>query len=415
MFRTVSAGYAERIAQRMYHESHALASDWLARLDSLLPVDVSAIFPTSQLLDHVPLLVRHIADYLRAPADHEIAANTQVIEKAQELGALRHDQRASVHQILREYDILAEILEQFIATESTALEPDLASPLDGLGIMQRLGHAIRTLMQTTVDTFIVEYTATIGEQRDKLESFNRMVTHELRNPLSTLRFATALLVKPEVQGDAEAHTRVSTLIQRNVQRTTELVRSLEQLAFAERPVDAPNQQRVNLTYVASQVARQLGDMAQTRGVELRIAPGLPEIVTEAAQLELVLMNLCSNAIKYCDAQKSTRYVEIVAAAPRMPGRCTICIRDNGIGIPEEKLPFVFTRFFRAHRERDEELGVDGTGLGLAITEEAVRILGGGIEVESNEGIGTAVYVTLPDPGEDDASTSAPENRSLFNG
>jgi len=54
MFRTVSAGYAERIAERMYHESHALASDWLARLDSILVVDVNAIFPTTQLLDHVP-------------------------------------------------------------------------------------------------------------------------------------------------------------------------------------------------------------------------------------------------------------------------------------------------------------------------------------------------------------------------
>src|SRR5689334_16223108 len=160
MYRTVSAGYAERIADRMYHESQALAADWLARLDSLLAVDVNAIFPTSQLLDHIPLLVQHIADYLRAPADHEIAANTQVIEKAQELGQLRHEQRASVHQILREYDILADILEQFIAAESQGLEPDVATPLDALGIMQRLGHAVRTLMQTTVDTFIVEYTAT---------------------------------------------------------------------------------------------------------------------------------------------------------------------------------------------------------------------------------------------------------------
>jgi K+-sensing histidine kinase KdpD len=397
MIRSVSAGYAERIAGRMYNESHALASDWLARLDSLLVVDVNAIFPTTQLLDHVPLLVQHIADYLRAPADLEIAANTQVIEKAQELGQLRHDQRASVHQILREYDILAEILEQFIATESAALDHEIASSLDGLGIMQRLGHAIRTLMQTTVDTFIVEYTGTIGQQREKLESFNRMVTHELRNPLGTLRFATDLLTRPEILRDEESHTRVSRLIQRNVQRTTELVRSLEHLAFAERPVDAPNQQRVNIAYVAGQVARQLGDMAHARGVELRIDPQLPEIVTESAQLELVLMNLFSNAIKYCDLQKTTRYVELVVAPSPAPDQCTICVHDNGIGIPDEKLPYVFSRFFRAHRERDEELGTDGTGLGLAITEEAVRILGGSIRVESKEGDGTSVFVTLPSP------------------
>src|SRR5689334_14019882 len=121
MYRTVSAGYAERIAGRIHDESHALAADWLARLDSLLAVDLNAIFPTSHLLDHIPLLIGHIADYLRAPSDLEIAANTLVIEKAQELGQLRHAQRASVHQILREYDILAEILEQFVANESVTL------------------------------------------------------------------------------------------------------------------------------------------------------------------------------------------------------------------------------------------------------------------------------------------------------
>jgi signal transduction histidine kinase len=411
MYRTVNAGYAERVAERMHQDSHELASEWLARLDRLLAVDTNAIFPTTQLLDHIPLLVQHIAEYLRAPADLEIAANTQVIEKAQELGQLRHRQRASVHQILSEYEILAEILEQFIAAETATLPVDHASPLDGLGIMQRLGHAVRTLMQTTVDTFIVEYTSTISQQREKLESFNRMVTHELRNPLSTLRFAASLLSRPEILNDRDAHARVSELIQRNLGRTTELVRSLEHLAFAERPVDAPNQQRVNVASIAGQVARQLAEMAEARAVDLRIDPALPEIVTEAAQLELVLMNLFTNAIKYCDPRKPVRYVELVSTTPRAPEHCTLCVRDNGIGIPSAKLSFVFTRFFRAHRERDEELGTEGSGLGLAITEEAVRILGGTIHVESTEGDGTAVYISLPNPpdanGQGDQAASTP--------
>jgi signal transduction histidine kinase len=396
MYRTVSVGYAERIAGRMHDESHALAADWLARLDSLLAVDLNAIFPTSHLLDHIPLLIGHIADYLRAPSDLEIAANTLVIEKAQELGQLRHAQRASVHQILREYDILAEILERFVAHESVTLAGDVATPLDGLGIMQRLGHAIRSLMQTTVDTFVGEYTATITEQREKLESFNKMVTHELRNPLGTLRFAADLLNRDEIMSDPEGHARVARLIQRNAERTTELVRSLEHLAFAERPVDAPNHQRVHLSAIAGQVARQLGDMAHSRGVKVHVDPNLPEIVTEAAQLELVLVNLVSNAIKYADKHKPVRFVEIVPQPQLATGdTCTICVRDNGLGIPADKLPLVFTRFFRAHRERDEELGVEGSGLGLAITEEAARILGAQLRVESTEGEGTSVFITLP--------------------
>jgi two-component system OmpR family sensor kinase len=137
-------------------------------------------------------------------------------------------------------------------------------------------------------------------------------------------------------------------------------------------------------------------MADTRNVELRVDPQLPEMVTEAAQLELVLMNLLSNAIKYSDPNKPVRYVEVVRAEAQSPHTCTLCVRDNGIGIPGAQLDSVFTRFFRAHRERDEELGIDGLGLGLAITEEAVRILGGEIRVESKEGEYTAFYITLPD-------------------
>jgi signal transduction histidine kinase len=166
---------------------------------------------------------------------------------------------------------------------------------------------------------------------------------------------------------------------------------------------------VNIAYIASQVARQLSDMALARGVELRIDPQLPEIVTESAQLELVLMNLFTNAIKYCDLQKTTRYVELVATPDPAPEQCTICVRDNGIGIPDDKLPHVFSRFFRAHRERDEELGTDGTGLGLAITEEAVRILGGSIRVESKDGDGTSVFVTLPDRAKTAGISAEPGN------
>jgi signal transduction histidine kinase len=149
-------------------------------------------------------------------------------------------------------------------------------------------------------------------------------------------------------------------------------------------------------------------MAIAREVDLRIDQQLPEIVTESAQLELVLMNLFSNAIKYCDLQKTTRYVEVVGVPSMTPGECTICVRDNGIGIPEEKLPHVFSRFFRAHRDRDEELGTDGSGLGLSITEEAVRILGGSIRVESKEGEGTSVFVTLPDAGAMDDPVPPPD-------
>jgi hypothetical protein len=90
-----------------------LARAWLERLDAVLAVDGHDVFPSHQLLDHIPDVLRQIAVYLRAPVDEEIAANTAVMAKAGELGERRFDQRALVHQLVREYQLLGAVLEEF--------------------------------------------------------------------------------------------------------------------------------------------------------------------------------------------------------------------------------------------------------------------------------------------------------------
>ena len=385
MSRVVRHDYADSLAERMTDESRALAERWLDRLSEVLPVDADVIFPTAELLDHIPLLIEQIAAYLCAPADMEIAANTSVIEKAQELGYLRHEQQASVHQILREYDILADLLEQFVFDETSKLANAQSLGLDCLGISQRLGHAVRTLMQTTVDTFVSQYTATIAEQTTRLDSFNRMLMHELRTPLGTLLFAAELLNRSEASGDRASCVRLAGLIQRNLEHLSGSIRGLERLVFAERLVDAPNRQQVHIGAMAAEVARQLGDMAHARRVEIRITEPLPTLVVDAGQLELVLMNLLTNSIKYSDPAKPIRYVEVTSSDERQTDGHTFCVRDNGVGIPPALLGSVFKRYFRAYRERDDQLGIEGSGLGLSIVEESVRALGGRIHVESVEG------------------------------
>ena len=71
------------------------------------------------------------------------------------------------------------------------------------------------------------------------------------------------------------------------------------------------------------------------------------------------------------------------------------MRDNGLGIPDDAKPAVFKRFFRAHAELDDRLGIDGSGLGLAIVAECAQALGGAITCESRAGEGTTFYLELP--------------------
>src|SRR4051794_23976441 len=393
--------YAAVMSQRMTAERLALAARWLTRLRELLTVAANDVFPSEQLLDHIPSLVSEIASYLSAPAEEAIAANTAVMDKARELGLLRHQQRASAHQLLHEYEILGEILEAFLVEETgrLALSPSVAECFD---VQRRLTGAVRVLMRTTVDTFISEYTSTIQEQNERIKAFNRAASHELRSPIGTLRFASALLENDAVRQDGHRLGKVAATVKSSTDRLAWLVENLQRIARISDPVDVPSEQLVDLTSLSTEVARQLEEMASARGVAIRIAPDLPTLVTDPARLELVLLNLLANAIKYSDPAKPDGFVEVLHARRHVDAvsgddadKFTLHVRDNGLGIAEADQPAIFDRFFRAHAHRDQELGVTGTGLGLAIVIDCVQAIGGAIRCESRTGEGTSFFITLP--------------------
>jgi signal transduction histidine kinase len=385
--------YHAVIAARMASERLTIASRWLARLRELLTVAANDVFPSEDLLDHVPSLVDEISRYLAAPADNEIAANAAVIEKARELGRLRHSQRATAHQLLHEYEILGDILETFVVDEtgSLGLEPSISECFE---LQRRLTRSVRVLMRTTVDTFISEYNGTIQEQAARINAFNRSASHELRSPISTLLFAGALLEKDVVREDPQRLSKVAATVRSCADRLSWIVQNLQRIARITEPIDGPSEQQVDVRGLAEEVARQLESMAAARDVDIRIAEDLPTLHADPARLELVLLNLVSNAIKYSDPKKASSFVE-VASARSEAGDCTLYVRDNGIGIQNADQAAVFDRFFRAHAHLDRELGVTGTGLGLAIVADCVAALGATIRCESIPGEGTTFSIGLP--------------------
>jgi signal transduction histidine kinase len=396
MISATAEDYAGVMSQRVAAESRTLAARWLVRLKEILTVATNEVFASDHLLDHIPALVVEIAAYLNAPTDNEIAANAAVMEKARELGVLRHEQHASVHQLLHEYEILGDILEVFLIdeTDRLGLQPSVAQCFQ---VQHRLTRAVRVLMRTTVDTFVAEYTATIQSQTERIQAFNRAASHELRSPIGTLVFAAALLDTEVVRQDPGRMTKVAATVRSSAERLTWLVENLQRIARMGDTIDVPSQQRVDLGMLATEVARQVGEMASARGVTIRVAEGLPTIVADPAQVELILLNIVSNGIKYADAAKRDSFVEIASAeAPTDEiHTVTIRVRDNGLGIPAADLPTIFDRFFRAHAHLDGELGTGGSGLGLAIAGDCVKALGGAIRCESVDGQGTTFYITLP--------------------
>jgi len=372
----------------MRAEHRALAARWFERLLHLLPVDARDIFPTDSLLDHIPALIVEISAFLQHPEEDAIASNTAIIAKAQELGALRHAQQASLHQLLREYQVLSGILVTFVMEEMQQLDVR-PSPAESAMVVSQLHQAVNVLSQSTVESFVSLYTRTIADQNERLEQFTRMAAHEWRQPLSALHIGTTLLAQAEI--DPQSARRTIEVLQRNVARLIDLTNKVEAVARMAPAPDNAVLQTVEVSAVVEEAARQLREMADARGVEIRVTNGLPRLAVDVGRLELVFVNLLSNAIKYCDPEKPERYVE-VTGQEKDRDQYLIVVRDNGLGIPQEALASIFGRFTRAHPQRDE---ISGLGLGLSIVDDCVRALGGTVHVESTEGIGSSFTLTLP--------------------
>jgi signal transduction histidine kinase len=395
----ITTGFSEAIADRIASEHALLAGRWFARLNDLLPVGANEVFPSNSLLDHIPSLIVDISDYLKAPEDEAIAANTLVVNKARELGTLRHQQRASLHQVLREYQLLGSILFRFVEDESIRLMLT-PPPAECIGVISRLHHAVGVLLQETVETFVGLYTETITQQSERLRQFTRMATHEWRQPLAPISTAVSLLRMPLTPAQY-GHT--VDMIARNVGSLVDMTMKLERLARLDGETDNASLQVVSLSAVAHEAARQLREMADARGVELRIAAEMPAAIVDVGRLELALVNLLSNAIKYSDPAKEHRFVEVTAASDA-DNRCAIVIRDNGVGIPQRRIAKIFDRFTRAHADHAEFESITGVGLGLAIVDDCVSALNGTVTVESEEGVGTTFVLTLPEVCRNTATT-----------
>ena len=125
------------LSDRLRAAKQELVTQWLHRITARVAISTRRVFPTHQLLNHVPLLIEGIAGYLRSPA-RDIDSKAPVVAKAMELGALRHDQGFDAYELLKEYEMLGEIILAFLRETAESI-PDEYPRQDFLICWERLG------------------------------------------------------------------------------------------------------------------------------------------------------------------------------------------------------------------------------------------------------------------------------------
>ena len=213
------------------------------------------------------------------------------------------------------------------------------------------------------------------------------VSHELRAPLASIKAYTELLMSEAEKLDNRACRDWLVVIDHETDRLTGLITDYLNLSRLESGHFRLVQQPIDLAKIVAEVTAVLGVQAEQRHITIQVQtqPALPQMWADQELIRVVVRNLISNAIKF-----SNDGGHIHIAVWREADAFKFSVQDEGIGIPEEALPHMFDKFFRA-----STTAVPGTGLGLALAKEAVTAHGGHIEVESSLGRGSKFTVTIP--------------------
>lgn len=388
----VNCELAVGLATRIRAAREDLTRRWLDRIAARVAIDPNRIFPTDELLNHVPLLMDGIAAYLEDSAD-EISADMPVIDKAIELGELRFSQGFGAHEILKEYEILGGVLFAFLIRSVDEMEePCTRGELLACG--HRLFRGVSVIQHATTTHYLRMADERVREKEERLRGFNRMVSHELKNRIGTVLGAAQMLGEDWIAEDPEQRARFATIVANNAEEMQSVLQNLIELSRMD--ADSRQQRNLLLPEVVAEAVRKLREFAQSRGVHVRIAEDLPRAEVNAAAVELCLTNYISNAIKYSDPAKPERWVQVRAYLADSDGgepELRIAVADNGLGVPPEARDRLFDRFFRAGKHR--EAGIEGTGLGLSIVRETAQSLDGRAWAEFGEEDGSTFLLALP--------------------
>jgi two-component system, OmpR family, sensor kinase len=216
------------------------------------------------------------------------------------------------------------------------------------------------------------------------------VSHELRTPLTTIQGNVDLLRRGAGE-DPQMRSEALQAIGNESNRMRRLVNDLLLLAQADAGLQL-HTQPVEMDTLVLEIYRQAQVMAPS-GVRVRLgAEDQAVVLGDTDRLKQLLLNLVDNAIKY-----SPQGGEVTLTLRRTNGWVQVCVEDQGVGIPEEDLPHIFDRFYRADQSRRP----GGAGLGLSIARWIAEAHGGRLEAESLPGQGSTFSLWLPEPAGDE--------------
>ena len=337
----------------------------------------------------------------RTPEGESVMALCRLVRTGDGIlkGAVRY--RVSLSQVNSQIGILIAVMLLFgvavvffVMLSSSYFVSSIVNPVTEIGRAARriaLGdYDFR--IEKIYDDEIGELCDTINYMAGEIAAAEKMkndfissVSHELRTPLTAIKGWSETMRQGGVE-DTELMKKGLDVISGEAERLSGIVEELLDFSRMQGGHLVMKYERMDVLAELEEAVFLFDDRAKRENIDLQYiqADALPPVLGDRDRLKQVFINIIDNAIKYSNPGGRVRI-----EAADMGAHLQIVISDSGVGISKEDLPNVKSKFYKANKTRP------GSGIGLALADEIIRRHKGRLEIDSEEGVGTTVVITLP--------------------
>jgi len=243
--------------------------------------------------------------------------------------------------------------------------------------------------------FIISFVITrsferLAEASRMKSEFINIVSHQLRSPLTNIKWTFEVMASEEFEVPAEKQEEYFVNVKENIARMVELIDDLLIVSKIEQGSFSIAKREISLKDLIEDLVERYKVFAEASRIKLNFysQENIPKVLADPSLLKIVTENLIDNAIRYT---KGGGIVEIKLIKEK--DKVLFAIKDSGVGIPQKEQKYIFQKFFRAENISKER--TRGSGLGLYVCKSILDKLGGQIWFKSQLGKGTTFYFKLP--------------------
>ncbi|MBD2503339.1 sensor histidine kinase [Anabaena azotica] len=388
-------------SQVLAENSNTIIAKWVAAVREDRQIESADDLSYTAIKNHIPDVFQAMVTVLSQSQESDIKS---IITASWQHGLLRAEQGFDPSEIAREYRLLRKVI--FDTVEIYLLQAATAEVIRYMRLIDAVideaiarcfhsyvGERLRELehLQASLTLHNEELTRLVTSNEDKLSQ----LAHELKHPLTAIIGYSDLFLRQQKRAIQKKENPVNIehieRVLRNGRHLLRLINNVLELSRYEAGKIQLQLAPTNIREIINNVCEMLEPLASEKNLLILVewveAPN--EVITDGFQLQQIVTNLVSNAIRYTETGTISILSKVVEGE-----KWAIAVSDTGIGIAKEDQTKIFEPYFRV-TSQTRPYAPDSTGLGLAIVVRLVKLLQGEISLVSQEGVGSTFTVTLP--------------------